>query len=80
MCGVYNTTAATTDGRAIDTETQVVEKVLYTIRDTITAYGIGRTKLYELIGARELTPVKIGTRTLLRRADIDALVARSAVA
>lgn len=58
----------------------VIEKVTYSVKEAILAYGIGRTKLYELINTRELTPIKIGTRTLLRRDDLDALVSRSAVA
>ena len=58
----------------------MVEKITFTIKDTIAAYGIGRTKLYELIGARELTPIKIGKRTLLRRDDLEALLSRSAIA
>jgi excisionase family DNA binding protein len=61
-------------------ELRVSEKLTYTIKDAIAATGIGRTKLYALISARELTPIKIGTRTLLRRADLEALLSRSAVA
>jgi excisionase family DNA binding protein len=65
---------------AANLENQVVEKVMYSVREAILAYGIGRTKLYELMGARELTPVKIGKRTLLHRSDLEALLSRSAVA
>jgi excisionase family DNA binding protein len=61
-------------------EVQVINKVMYSVKEAMLAYGIGRTKLYELIKARELTAIKIGTRTLLRRDDLDALVSRSAVA
>ena len=58
----------------------MIDKVTYSVKDAILAYGIGRTKLYELINARELTPIKIGKRTLLRRDDLDALLSRSAMA
>jgi excisionase family DNA binding protein len=58
----------------------VIDKVTYSVKEAMLAYGIGRTKLYQLINARELTAIKIGTRTLLRRDDLDALVSRSAVA
>lgn len=58
----------------------MIDKVTYSVKEAMLAYGIGRTKLYQLINARELTAIKIGTRTLLRRDDLDALVSRSAVA
>jgi excisionase family DNA binding protein len=65
---------------ALFMEKPMIEKMTLTIRDTIAATGIGRTKLYALISAGELTPIKIGTRTLLRRTDLEALLTRSAVA
>jgi excisionase family DNA binding protein len=61
-------------------EQRVTEKISYSIREASTASGIGRTTLYQLIKAGELTPVKIGTRTLIRRADLDALLARKLAA
>lgn len=38
--------------------------------------GIGRTKLYELIAPRELETIRVGRRTLVLRASIDALIER----
>ncbi|MGH3633961.1 MAG: helix-turn-helix domain-containing protein [Mycobacterium sp.] len=38
--------------------------------------GIGRTKLYELIDAREIEPVKIGRRALITTKSITAYVDR----
>jgi len=58
----------------------MTERVMFTIKDATAAYSIGRTKLYELIGAGELNVIKIGKRTLLRRSDLEALLSRSAVA
>jgi excisionase family DNA binding protein len=36
-----------------------------TINDAVRFSGIGRTRLYKAIGDRELTPVKVGKRTLI---------------
>jgi excisionase family DNA binding protein len=37
---------------------------------------IGKTKIYELIGAGELETIHIGRRTLVLRASIEALIER----
>jgi hypothetical protein len=37
---------------------------------------IGKTKLYELIGAGELETIHIGRRTLVLQASIDAMIQR----
>lgn len=47
------------------------QKLSYTVDEAAAAIGIGRTKLYELIGEHALPTFKIGARTLIRR---DALV------
>lgn len=52
----------------------------YSIKDAVRASGLGRTTLYELIKAGELNPVKIGARTLIRRADLEALLERKLAA
>lgn len=49
-------------------------KIAYTIKEAVAATGISRTTLYGLIKAGELTPVKIGARTLIRHTDLDALI------
>ena len=49
-------------------------KIAYTMKQATAATGISRTTLYALIKAGELSPVKIGTRTLLRHADLEALI------
>jgi len=38
--------------------------------------GIGKTKLYELIAEGELETIRIGRRTLIMQASIDALIQR----
>ena len=59
------------------TEPDVVEKLSYSINEAAKAAKIGRTKLYELINDGELPLVKIGSRSLIRRVDLEALLARS---
>jgi excisionase family DNA binding protein len=49
-------------------------KLVYSINEAAAALGVGRTKLYEMINAGELSAVKLGRRTLLRCADVDALL------
>lgn len=43
---------------------------LISVEDTIALMGIGRTKLYELLNTNEIESVKIGRRTLIRRASL----------
>lgn len=38
--------------------------------------GLGRTKLYELMAADEITSIKIGTRRLIRISAIEAFLDR----
>lgn len=49
-------------------------KIAYTMKEATAASGISRTTMYGLIKAGELIPVKIGARTLIRRADLEALI------
>lgn len=49
-------------------------KIAYTINEAVAASGISRTSLYGLIKAGELSPVKIGVRTLIRHSDLEALI------
>ena len=37
---------------------------------------IGKTKLYELVGSGDLEAIRIGRRTLILQASIDALINR----
>ncbi len=49
------------------------EAELLSVKDTMALLGIGRTKLYDLIKTNELGSVKIGTRTLIKRASVRRL-------
>lgn len=49
------------------------EAELVSVKDTMAFLGIGRTKLYDLLNTNELDCVKIGTRTLIKRASIRRL-------
>ena len=53
-----------------------MNKLSYSIDEAVDASGIGRTTIYALIKAGELTPVKIGKRTLIRKGDLEALLER----
>lgn len=44
------------------------------ILDVAHVTGISRAKLYQLINAGDLRACKIGTRTVIRRADLDAFL------
>ena len=46
----------------------------HSIKDAARSIGIGRTKLYDLIHKGELVAIKIGRRTLVTTASIEALV------
>jgi excisionase family DNA binding protein len=52
-------------------------KLVYSVNEAAAALGIGRTKLYEMVNAGELFAVKLGKRTLIRCADVDALLDRN---
>lgn len=56
------------------------DKISYSIKQAAAVSGLGRTTLYELIKAKELAPVKIGVRTLIRRVDLEALLERKLAA
>jgi excisionase family DNA binding protein len=39
-------------------------------------YGIGKTKVYEALNAKEIEARKLGTKTLIRCASVEAFLAR----
>ena len=51
-----------------------MERALLSVRETGVVLGIGRTKLYEMIGCGELETVKIGTRRLVRVSSVNRIV------
>jgi excisionase family DNA binding protein len=46
------------------------------VDQALHSLGIGKTKLYELIGAGELETIRIGRRTLVLQASLEDLVER----
>ncbi len=55
-----------------------MEPLTVTVSDALRATGLGKTKLYELIGAGRLSAVKVGRRTLVKTDSIRALVDQAA--
>jgi excisionase family DNA binding protein len=49
-------------------------KLAYSIDEATAATSFGRTKLYQEINAVNLKAVKLGSRTLIRRADLEAFL------
>jgi excisionase family DNA binding protein len=52
-----------------------MEKVLLTPTEAAQALGVGRTKLYELLGSGALASVWIGASRRIPRTAVDAFVA-----
>lgn len=53
---------------------QSLEKLAYRIPEAVAATGISRTGIYELIKAGRLRVRKVGTRTLIERAELERMV------
>lgn len=47
-----------------------------TIGEAVHRFGIGRTKLYELINNSEIEAIKLGRRTLIRTSTVRAFMDR----
>jgi excisionase family DNA binding protein len=58
----------------------IVEALLVSIPDAGKALGLGRSKVYDLIGDGRLETVTIGRRRLVRVESVKALAAMTAVA
>lgn len=58
----------------------MTDKLAYSVNEAAKAANLGRTTIYELIKTGELKPAKIGTRTLIRRKDLEALLERKLAA
>jgi excisionase family DNA binding protein len=50
------------------------QPIANTIAEAAKRLGVGRTTLYELIGARQLRTFKVGTRTLIPEAELTRFV------
>ncbi len=55
-----------------------METLAIPVKDAARTLGIGRTKLYELIGAGQLQTMQIGRRRLVKTDSIRALVNQAA--
>ena len=56
------------------TGNQVSQPIANTIVDAAKRLGVGRTTIYELIGARQLRTFKVGTRTLIPESELTRFV------
>lgn len=54
------------------------DKIAYTIKEACEATGVGRSTIYELMSEGRLRKVKLGTRTLIPRSELEALFAPEA--
>ena len=52
----------------------LVEKRAFRISEAVYAYGVGRSKIYDLIKDGTLKTVKVGGCTLIPRTELDALI------
>ena len=52
------------------------ERILLSIPDACHALGVGRSKLYDLIAASELSVRKCGRKSLILRTEVVALAER----
>lgn len=48
---------------------------LVSVNDAMSVLSIGRTKFYELVAERSISPVKLGRRTLIRVSDLQGFIA-----
>lgn len=64
-------------GRFTGSEAAVSTRLAYSVADAVAASGIGRTTLYSLMASGQLAFVKLGNRTLIRRADLEELLERN---
>lgn len=53
------------------------DQIALSVTDAAAACGISRTKMYDLIKAGEIRPSKIGTRTVILRAQLVAMLERA---
>lgn len=53
-------------------------KIAYTVAEAINASGLGRTTIFALLKDGSLRKIKIGTRTLIFKSDLVALLEQGA--
>lgn len=47
---------------------------LITVHESLGYIGVGRTKFYDIVKCGAIRPVKVGRRTLVIRAELDAWI------
>ena len=62
--------------RSTHDQTSAVEPLAYTVKDAASALGVSRGLLYQLIASGELPAIKLGSRRLIPREAIVALLQR----
>ncbi|MGA7450469.1 MAG: helix-turn-helix domain-containing protein [Rhodoplanes sp.] len=53
-----------------------MDALLFSVSEACRILGIGRSKLYSLIAAGELTVRKVGRKTLIPRTELEGFAAR----
>lgn len=54
----------------------MTDKIAYRLSEIPPLIGIGKSKLFELIAAGEIKTLKVGHRTLIERAELEAFFDR----
>jgi excisionase family DNA binding protein len=54
------------------------ERRAFRVNDAVRTYGVGRSKLYDLIKTGELAAIKVGGRRLIPRDALEALLQKGA--
>lgn len=55
---------------------ETVQPHSFGVSDAARYIGMGRTRLYELIGSGDLRSLRVGGRRLILRTDLEAFIAR----
>ncbi|MGB5756661.1 MAG: helix-turn-helix domain-containing protein [Acidimicrobiales bacterium] len=51
-----------------------VEKLAYSVNETAELLSVGRDSIYELLHTKRLRSLKVGSRRLITRADIESFL------
>lgn len=55
-----------------DNQSQMIRPLAVSPSEAARMAGIGRTKLYQVLAANQLVSIKLGSRRLIRVADLEA--------
>lgn len=58
----------------------MLNPISYSVQDAIAVTGLGRTTMYELMKSGAIKRIKIGSRTVILRSDLEQFLARAAAA